>query len=174
MKTSILSLLVIFSCALLPKSFALETVDFVDVEKYMGKWYEIAKYPNSFQKNCEKAEAQYDLKTNGEVQVTNTCLKEGAKIKVAKARAWIVDEQTNAKLKVQFFAKWFKLPIFAGDYWIIMLGDDYEYSVVSEPKQEFLWILSRSKTIEAETLEYIKKELVLRGFDLSKLVFEKY
>jgi apolipoprotein D and lipocalin family protein len=164
----------LFSLLFTFKVFALETVDYVDVERYMGNWFELAKYPNSFQKNCEKAQANYKLKDNGEVEVINTCIKDNKKEKVAKARAWIVDEATNAKLKVQFFAKFFKLPIFAGDYWVIMLGDDYEYAVVSEPKKEFLWILSRTKKLEASKLKYIKDSLKDKGFDLSKLVFEKY
>ncbi len=168
MKTLLLSLIFVTNV------FALETVSHVDVERYMGKWYEIAKYPNSFQKNCFKAEANYKLKKNGEVEVVNTCLKDGKKVKEAEARAWIVDEITNAKLKVQFFAKFLKLPFFAGDYWIIMLGDDYEYAVVSEPKQEFLWILSRTKKLEEYKLENILDELRQRGFDLNKIVFEKY
>lgn len=149
-----------------------KTVDYVDVERYMGKWYEIASYPQWFQKDCTAVEANYRLKEDGEVEVINRCrlLKPDGELKEAKARAWVVDQSTNAKLKVQFFPKWPKIPFIAGNYWVIMLDErDYSYAVVSDPKKETLWILARSKELSAESLEYIFDELDKRGYDLNRL-----
>jgi apolipoprotein D and lipocalin family protein len=148
-------------------SSPLETVSHVDIERYMGVWHEIARYPNSFQKGCIGSRATYSLMEDGRVSVLNECY-EGSfsgKPRSAKGKAWVVDKNTNAKLKVSFF--WF----FAGDYWIIDLADDYSYVVVGHPKRKYLWILSRAKTIENETYEGILRRLVeIHHYDTSKLI----
>jgi apolipoprotein D and lipocalin family protein len=147
--------------------FPLETVSHVDLNRYMGMWYEIARYPNSFQKGCVGSKATYTLLDDGKVSVLNECY-EGSlsgKRKSAKGKAWVIDKGTNAKLKVSFF--WF----FAGDYWIIDLDDDYSYVVVGHPTRKYLWILSRTQTMNDNTYNGILKRLSdVHHYEISKLI----
>ena len=144
-----------------------ETVSHVDLKRYMGVWYEIARYPNRFQKGCIGSRATYTLLKGGEVSVLNECY-EGSfsgRLRSAKGKAWVVDKETNAKLKVSFF--W----LFAGDYWIIDLDDEYSYVVVGHPKRKYLWILSRTKTMENDAYEGILRRLGdIHHYDTSKLI----
>ncbi len=142
----------------------LETVKQVDVKRYMGKWYEIASFPQSFQKGCACTTAEYELLENGKVKVLNCCyLPEKDKMKTAEGKAWITDKNTNAKLKVQFFWP------FSGKYWIIDLADDYSYAVVGHPNREYLWILSRTPEMATETYNAIIKKVSAKGFDTTML-----
>ena len=144
-----------------------ETVTFVDLNRYVGVWYEIARYPNSFQEGCVGSRATYALRDDGKVSVLNECYDGSlsGKLRSAKGKAWVVDKETNAKLKVSFF--WF----FAGDYWIIELDDEYTYVVVGHPKRKYLWILSRTKTMNDNTYEGIVKRLSdVHHYDISKLI----
>jgi len=148
-------------------SVPLKTVSHVDLNRYMGVWYEIARYPNSFQKGCVGSRATYTLLDDGKVSVLNECYDGSfsGKVRSAKGKAWVVDKETNSKLKVSFF--WF----FAGDYWIIDIADDYSYVVVGHPKRKYLWILSRNKIMEDSTYEVILKRLVeIHHYDTSKLI----
>jgi len=144
------------------KNAELQTVAHVDLNRYLGKWYDIASFPQRFQKGCSCTTAEYALKDNGTITVTNTCNKEGKK-KVATAKAKVVDKKTNAKLSVQFFWP------FKGKYWIIDLADDYSYAVVGHPNREYLWILSRTKEMDKATYDGILARIKEKGFDLSKL-----
>jgi len=142
----------------------LQTVRSVDVGKYSGKWYEIASFPQRFQKGCHCTTAEYEVCDRGYVIVHNSCRKNGVngKLKEAWAKAYIQDK-SNAKLKVQFFWP------FRGKYWIIDLADDYSYAVVSHPNKKYLWILSRGSKMEPATYQAITARLKAKGFDLSKL-----
>lgn len=125
----------------------IKTVDRVDVDRYMGQWYEIGSIPQWFQKGCVCTTAKYDLLENGKVRVTNTC-RRGAPTEptdVANGKAYVADEATNAKLKVTFFWP------FYGDYWIIGLDPEYRWAVVSDSVGSSLWILARTPTLD-ETL----------------------
>jgi len=162
-------LLIVAGCKYMDKepSPPLETVSHVDLNRYMGVWYEIARYPNSFQKGCVGSRATYSLMDNGKVSVLNECYDGSlsGKLRAAKGKAWVVDKETNSKLKVSFF--WF----FAGDYWIIDIANDYSYVVVGHPKRKYLWILSRNKTMEDATYEAILRRLVeIHHYDTSKLI----
>ena len=162
-------MLVVVGCNNMEKEPAepLATVSHVDLTRYMGAWYEIARYPNSFQKGCVGSKATYSLMDDGKVSVLNECYDGSfsGKLRSAKGKAWVVDKETNSKLKVSFF--WF----FAGDYWIIDLADNYSYVVVGHPKRKYLWILSRTKTMEDSTYEAILKRLVeIHHYDTSKLI----
>lgn len=142
----------------------LETVKKVDIQRYMGKWYEIASFPQRFQKGCTCTTAEYELMKNGKVKVLNSCyLEEKEKMKTAEGKAWVTDETTNAKLKVQFFWP------FSGKYWIIDLADDYSYAVVGHPNRDYLWILSRSPQMPEQTYKAIVDRVAAKGFDTSKL-----
>ena len=145
----------------------LETVASVDTDRYLGRWYEIARLPNSFEKNCEGVTVDYALRDDGLISVTNTCRK-GApdgEAKVANGRARIVDEATNAKLEVSFFGP------FWGDYWVIGLADDYSLSLVGEPSGRYLWILSRTPMITDDVRDAALSDLKAMGYDRDALYF---
>lgn len=143
----------------------LNTVDYVDVERYMGVWYEIAKYPNGFQQGCAAVTAEYALRDDGTVRVFNTCRgPDGVTVRrTIEGFATVADKSTNAKLTVYFFYP------FGAPYWIIDLDDDYTYAVVGEPTRRFLWILSRTPTLEPALYEQILRRLQDMGYDLSRL-----
>ena len=146
-------------------SQTLQTVPSVDLNKYAGKWYEIASYPQTFQKGCHCTTAEYTLSEKGYVIVENRCNKDSVNGKVSyiKGKAFVEEGSGNAKLKVQFFWP------FRAKYWIIDLADDYSYAVVSHPNKKYLWILSRSPKMEEAVYLEILSRLKAKGFDLSKL-----
>jgi apolipoprotein D and lipocalin family protein len=147
------------------KHAPLPTVGQVDATKYMGLWYEVARYENRFEKACKGATAHYTLKGD-EVEVLNSCYdNNGTLIKDIKGSAKIVKNSNNAKLKVTFFWP------FYGDYWIIKLADDYRYAVVGEPSRKYLWILSRTKRLNSEDKGQILDALEGFGYDKSKLFY---
>ncbi len=147
-----------------------EVVKKVDVERYMGTWYEIASIPAVFQRQCAGGTtASYSLKPDGTVQVVNACYTKKGKLSSAKGVAWVVDPETNAKLKVSFLP--FGIKAAGGDYWVIDLGEDYEYAVVGHPKREYGWVLSRTPTLKKATLEKIEARLAERGYDFSEFKF---
>lgn len=133
----------------------LETVSAVDVERYMGAWYEIAAFPQRFQKGCTGTTANYTLRNDGEVDVVNRCFLDSleGEEKVAEGRARVVDDLSNARLEVSFFRP------FWGDYWIIELDEDYQYAVVGHPSREYLWILSRSPHMHQSVYDSILTRL---------------
>jgi apolipoprotein D and lipocalin family protein len=143
----------------------LETVAFVDLKKYSGKWYEIASFPQRFQRNCYGTTAEYTLSEKGYVIVENRCRKESldGRQSYIKGKAFIVKESGNAKLQIQFFWP------FKGKYWIIDLADDYSYAVVSHPNRKYLWILSRSPQMDPLTYYQILERLKKKNLDVSKL-----
>ncbi|MCY7410684.1 MAG: lipocalin family protein [Chitinophagales bacterium] len=147
------------------KSQALQTVPFVDLNKYAGKWFEIASYPQSFQKGCHCTTAEYTVSEKGYVIVENRCNRDSVNGKQSyiKGKAFVDKNSGNAKLKVQFFWP------FKGKYWIIDLANDYSYAVVSNPNKKYLWILSRSSKMEESIYQGIISRLKEKGFDISKL-----
>ena len=146
-------------------SQTLQTVPSVELNKYAGKWYEIASYPQTFQKGCHCTTAEYTLSDKGYVIVENRCNKDSVNGKQSyiKGKAFVEEGSGNAKLKVQFFWP------FRVKYWIIDLADDYSYAVVSHPNKKYLWILSRSPKMEEAVYLEILSRLKAKGFDLSKL-----
>ena len=148
------------------------TVDSVDLNKYKGKWFEIARYPNRFQKQCiGEVTATYELKKSNTVRVINECLKKNGKTEKAAGKAKIVDKTSNAKLKVRFAPSWLSwLPQVWGKYWILDLDEDYTYAVVGDPGRDYLWILSRESTLDTATYEDILDKVEKMGFNPAKLV----
>ena len=146
-------------------SQTLETVPYVDLNKYAGKWYEIASYPQRFQKGCHCTTAEYTMSEKGYVIVENRCNKDSVNGKQSyiKGKAFVEKGSGNSKLKVQFFWP------FKGKYWIIDLADDYSYAVVSHPNKKYLWILSRTSKMDDMIYQQITSKLKTKGFDLSKL-----
>ncbi len=143
----------------------LETVPEVDLKKYAGKWYEIASFPQSFQKGCHCTTAEYTLSDKGYVIVENRCNRDSVNGKQSyiKGKAFVEKGSGNAKLKVQFFWP------FKAKYWIIDLAADYSYAVVSHPGKKYLWILSRTPKMDDAVYQQIIARLQAKGFDLAKL-----
>lgn len=160
----------------------LQTVASVDINRYMGRWYQIAFYPNRFQKQCTRdVTADYKLLAYGQVEVVNTCGKADGTLDKVTGRARLQQPRflgiplsaptSTAKLEVRFapaIISWF--PGVWAPYWVIQLADDYRYSVVSEPSREYLWILARTPTLPAQDMAAIKARLQAQGFDVNKLV----
>lgn len=165
-KSVVLYFLLIISASSLASQ--LETVKEVDLNRYLGLWYQIAYFPTWFQKeDCPVTTAQYSLRPDGNIKVYNACWRDsvgGELINDATAKAWPADESI-ARLKVQFFWP------FRGNYWIIMLDElDYQWAVVSEPQMKYLWILCRQPQMDIDLYDAIVTELDNRGFDLTRLV----
>jgi apolipoprotein D and lipocalin family protein len=143
----------------------LATVPAVDLNRYAGKWYEIAAFPQRFQKGCHCTYAEYSPQPEGYVQVFNACRKNKptGKLKSVNGKAYPVAGSQNSKLRVQFFWP------FTGDYWVLMLADDYSYAVVGTPDREDLWILSRTPVMAPTLYSQLVTEIANRGFDVSRL-----
>jgi lipocalin len=143
----------------------LKTVEHVDVARYMGTWYEIAKLPLRFENGLVGVTANYTLLPNGKVRVLNKgYVKDfNGKEKTAQGTAMVVDPATNAKLKVSFF--W---PFWA-DYWILELGKDYESAVVGGESRKYLWILSRTPQMDESVYNELLKRVQAKGFDTTRL-----
>ena len=147
------------------KNPPLQTVSKVDLNKYLGTWYEIARYEHFFEKDCKNVTANYSIMDENLIQVINSCVKIITnEKKEAKARAYAVDN-TNSKLKVSFFRP------FYGDYWVLILDEQYNYAVVGTPNREYLWILSRTKTIDENIKTDILNKLPSLGFEPSKFTW---
>lgn len=148
------------------KEAAVRTVPSVDLNKYSGTWYEIAKYPNKFQKDCVgNTTATYTVKGEGKIEVLNRCLKKDGTTEAAKAAGKINDKQTNAKLKVRFAPGFTSfLPFVWADYWILDLADDYSYAVVGTPDRGYFWILSRKPEMTDSIYQDILRRAEQQGF----------
>lgn len=144
----------------------LEVVRKVDLDRYLGKWYEISSFPQSFQKGCNCTTAEYFKTDEDFIKVVNKCRKDSptGELKTANGKAFLKDTTTNAKLSVQFFWP------FRGDYWIIELANDYSYAVVGHPNREYLWILSRTPQMDEKIYSSLLEKVKNKGFDIKKLV----
>jgi apolipoprotein D and lipocalin family protein len=144
----------------------LEVVSHVDLERYLGRWYEIASFPQRFQRGCVATRATYSRRDDGRIRVVNECRDRtlDGELRQAEGIAWVAeDDGSNARLKVQFFWP------FRGDYWIIDLDPDYQYAVIGHPSREYLWILSRTPTLDPARYEEILGRIEAQGFDLERL-----
>ncbi|OYT90996.1 MAG: lipocalin [Burkholderiales bacterium PBB3] len=143
----------------------------LNVARYMGTWYEIAKYPNYFQRKCVRnTRADYQLQTDGTVQVTNRCTQEDGSADEAVGAARQIGAATSPKLEVRFAPAWLSfLPAVWGNYWVIDLDADYQLVAVSEPKREYLWVLARTPQVSPEAYNALLQRLAQKGFDLQKL-----
>ncbi|MGX6647111.1 lipocalin family protein [Maricaulaceae bacterium MS644] len=143
-------------------------VQSVDLGRYSGRWFEIARYDVSFQRGCEGVTAQYRALEDGEIEVINACRKDGldGEADTITGRARVVEGSDGAKLKVSFFG-----PFFLGDYWVIDLAEDYSWAVVSEPRGRFLWILSRTPQMDEAILADRLTWLAAQGYDTQALRF---
>lgn len=143
----------------------LTTVPQLELQRYLGTWYELASFPQRFQAGCTATTATYALRDDGEIDVENRCNKGSldGKVDVAHGRARVVDKTTNAKLEVSFFGP------FWGDYWVIDLAPDYSYAVVGHPGRDYLWILSRTRALPPDVYDGILARLRAQHYDLTRL-----
>ena len=149
----------------------LRTIEALDVPRYMGTWFEIAKFPNRFQQKCSAATtATYSLQADGSVQVVNRCrLRDGA-MDEAIGLARQVGPANSAKLRVRFAPAWLSfLPFVWGDYWVVDLDERYQLVAISEPRREYLWILARTPQVAPSDYQALLGRLARQGFDLARL-----
>lgn len=139
----------------------------VDLNRYLGLWYEIGRYDHGFERGCEGVTAEYSLRPDGQVGIRNSC-RQGAPdgpLKVAEARGRIVPDSGDAKLKVSFFG-----PFYIGDYWVLDRAEDYSWSIVGEPRGRYLWLLTR----EAQPSQAVRDRIMSRvrelGYDTSLIL----
>jgi apolipoprotein D and lipocalin family protein len=153
----------------------LATIDSLDVPRYLGAWYEIAKYPNRFQKQCEGyTTAHYSLQPDRSIQVINRCRRADGRYDEAVGSARQLGPADSPRLQVRFAPGWLSfLPMVWGDYWVIDLDPDYQLAAVSEPKREYLWILSRTPTVPRQAMAKLLDRLARQGFDLDRLEMTK-
>ena len=152
------------------------TVDAVDLDRYLGDWFEIARFPNRFQRSCAgDVRATYTRRSDGRIDVVNRCRATDGRIIEAQGVARVVDVRTSAKLKVRFAPAVLSfLPFVWGDYWIVGLADDYSWAVVGSPDRAYLWILARAPTLETASLDAARAAARANGFDTDRLVMTRH
>ena len=140
--------------------------DNVDLDRYLGKWYEIARFPNSFEEDCAAATADYSKRPDGDIKVVNSCFENIGDTEpsdIAVGRAKVVDTETNAKLKVSFFGP------FYGDYWVLDVDPHYTLAIVGEPEGRYLWILARAPQLSPALRQQLERNPALKGYNLEAL-----
>ena len=153
----------------------LHVVEKVELDKYLGVWYEVARKPMYFQNKCDRdVSATYTLNENGNVAVDNRCYAQDGKLNQSSGEAFVQNAPFNSKLKVSFLPESIRwLPVGRGDYWILKIADDYQTVLVGEPKRKYMWVLSRSAqpdpAVVKEYLDYAQSV----GFDLSDIIHTK-
>lgn len=160
------------SAAMPASAQQVETAPSVDLKRYVGRWYEIARFPNSFQKQCTgNVTADYRFMADNKIEIANRCKTVEGTIDIAIGEARIVDKASNAKLEVSFMPAWLSwIPMVWGDYWITELDKDYTVATVGSPDRSYLWILSRTPTLPDAEYENRVNNATKQGFDTSKLV----
>jgi apolipoprotein D and lipocalin family protein len=147
-------------------STPLDVVGAVDFDRYVGRWYEIASFPQRFQRGCVATTASYTRLEDGRIRVVNEC-RDGSfdgDLRQVEGVAWLANpDGSPAKLKVQFFWP------FSGDYWIIELDPEYRYAVIGHPSRDYLWILSRAPTMDSGVYETLLSRIEAQGYDLDRL-----
>jgi apolipoprotein D and lipocalin family protein len=153
------------------KEDAPQAVASVDLKRYAGKWFEIARYPNKFQKKCvANTTATYSLNVDGSLGVLNQCLVKNGTLEGANGMAKIIDSASNAKFAMSFAAQY---KSFSSDdwrdYWILDLDVDYQYAAVGDPRRQYLMILSRTPEMSDATYQNILRRVEKLGFNPAKL-----
>ncbi len=151
----------------------LEVVPAVDLTRYVGRWYEIARLPMRFEEDCDSdITATYTLRADGQIHVANACRKASGDLKRSEGTARLADKsEPNSKLQVTFLPPFLqKLPFVWADYWIIELDADYRWAAVGEPNRKFLWILARTPELDKADYQGILERTIRQGYDLSDLI----
>jgi lipocalin len=144
----------------------MQTVKCLDLDRYLGSWYELARYPHGFEKNLVGVKADYSLRQDGRISVVNSGLKKGldGKLTEVKAVAWRPDEAKSGRLKVKFFS------LFTSDYLVIGLDEEnYQWAVVGDDDRQSLWFLCRTPSVDTAVLDRMKAIAHERGYDLGPL-----
>ena len=160
-----------------PNMQQLEVVSSIDLSRYAGTWFEIARLPNRFQNDCAgDVTATYTVLDDGEIKVVNRCRKENGDTTEVEGRAKRAgNDEPVSKLKVRFAPSFLSfLPFVWGDYWIIDLAPDYSYAVIGEPKREYFWVLARTPGLESDTLKAIFQRATAQGYNLSEIIKTKH
>lgn len=168
-----LLMLIVLSSLIIAQKNPPITVKYVDLKKYVGLWYEVAKIPNSFQDQCIKnTTAKYTLTEDGEIKVINSCIDEDGEVDDASGVVRVVDKKSNAKLEVSFvsFLGWRP---FWGDYWIIGLDENYQWAIVGTPNRKYGWVLSRTPNLDNTTMDNIFGIIKDQGYDPKKFEISK-
>jgi apolipoprotein D and lipocalin family protein len=171
---------VFFSSCILVLSFSaygqgsdlpVKTISSLDVQRYLGTWYEIAKYPNWFQKKCVgNTKAVYSARADGTLKVLNSCKTADGEVSEAEGTARQIGTKDSPKLEVRFAPAWLSfIPMVWGDYWVIDLDPQYQVAVVSDPRREYLWILSRTSQLDKKVYEDTLARIQAQQFDVRKL-----
>lgn len=171
-RTFLVLILVAFKVDAIAQSHdPLQSIPSLDVSRYLGHWYEIAKFPNRFQKQCvSDTSADYELLRDGSIQVLNQCRLADGQWSKALGQAKQIGGNKSAKLEVRFAPEWLSfLPFVWGDYWVIDIDDQYELAAVSEPKRNYLWILSRKPVVDETKYSALLLRLNQMGLDTLKL-----
>lgn len=147
-----------------------EPVKDIEIQSYLGRWYEIARYETSFQRDCEAVTADYSLRPDGKIKVLNACRRnatDGPKDS-AEGHAYVVENSKNAKLRVSFFWP------FYGNYWVLDRGDAYEWAIIGEPSGRYLWLLFRTPQPTQAQIQEVKSRAAELGYDISLLRMTKH
>ena len=153
-----------FGCASSGDLPPLKTVAKLDLNRYLGKWHEIARFDHRFERGCVASTAEYALLPDGRISVKNTCRKEDGKESDITGVAWVADPAEPAKLRVRFFWP------FSAAYWVIALDEEYQWAVVGHPSRDYLWILSRTPTMEEELYQRILALITAQHYDVTRLI----
>ena len=150
---------------------AVKTIASLDVPRYLGTWYEIAKFPNWFQKKCiSNTKAVYTAKPDGNIRVLNSCKTASGETSEAEGLARQIGAKDSPKLEVRFAPAWLSfLPMVWGDYWVIDLDPQYQLAAVSDPSREYLWVLSRTPQLDPKAYADLLQRLQQQRFDIQKL-----
>lgn len=149
-----------------------EAVPSVDLERYAGRWYEIARLPNKFQKKCACCvTATYSLRDDGRLTVVNECQKADGQPNSVTGEARLADKDgPTSKLEVRFAPGFLSfLGMVWGDYWVLELDPEYSYALVGDPKREYLWVLAREPELPDETYDGLLETARSMGFDVSQV-----
>ena len=148
-----------------------KTIASLDVPRYLGTWYEIAKFPNWFQRKCaSNTKAVYSVKPDGNLRVLNSCKQADGEVSEAEGAAKQIGAKDSPKLEVRFAPAWLSfLPMVWGNYWVIDLDSQYQLAAVSDPRREYLWILSRTPQLDPKAYEELLGRLQAQQFDVRKL-----
>lgn len=148
-----------------------KTITSLDVPRYLGTWYEIAKFPNWFQKKCVgNTKAEYSLRPDGNLKVLNSCKTANGEVSDAEGTARQIGAKDSPRLEVRFAPAWLSfLPMVWGDYWVIDLDPQYQVAAVCDPKREYLWVLSRTPQLDSRIYDDLLLRLKQQQFDVRKL-----
>lgn len=140
-------------------------VSYIDQQAYLGLWHEQARLPNSFERGCQRATAEYSVREDGLISVLNTCIEANGERRTAEGRARRTGEAGEGKLEVSFFGP------FWADYWVLQRADDYSWSIVGEPEGRYLWLLTRAETITPEQRSDFEARISALGYRPADLVW---